>query len=93
MTSCMKFYTISRGFSIPYSFINNSNRFGVSQADPILSIYSQKLQEFKRAKQSSKGDMVDIIQEQQVRYNIEVNRLKKLFGGSNLETFPNFNFE
>ena len=94
MTLILKLCLFPRVPHLPYSIINKFNRVSrISQNDPILSIYTHKLQEFMSNKQSSSGNMVGINKEQRVRYNDEVERLKKLFGDVKLEVFPQFYFE
>ena len=94
MSSTLKFCSLSRISHLPYSIKYNSNCVSrISQTDPILSLYTQKLREFRRDKEASSGDMVGINQEQKVRHDKEVDRLKKMFGGDKLEMFPQFNFE
>ena len=62
-------------------------------ADPIVALYTQKLQEFKLSKQKSKDGLFGSSPEDKVSYNKEVDRLQKMYGGGKLEQFPKFNFE
>eukprot|EP00800_Vazella_pourtalesii_P000222 TRINITY_DN10219_c0_g1_i2.p1 TRINITY_DN10219_c0_g1~~TRINITY_DN10219_c0_g1_i2.p1 ORF type:complete len:105 (+),score=29.47 TRINITY_DN10219_c0_g1_i2:62-376(+) len=62
-------------------------------ADPIVALYTQKLQEFKLNKQKSKDELFGSTPEGKKLYNKEVDRLQKMYGGGKLEEFPKFSFE
>ncbi|XP_075710629.1 ATP synthase peripheral stalk subunit F6, mitochondrial [Rhinoderma darwinii] len=62
------------------------------ELDPIQKIFVDKIQDY-RTKSQKTGGAVDGGAEYQRDLNEDVSKLQRLYGGGNLEKFPDFKFE
>uniref|UniRef100_A0A8C9VZT8 ATP synthase peripheral stalk subunit F6, mitochondrial n=1 Tax=Scleropages formosus TaxID=113540 RepID=A0A8C9VZT8_SCLFO len=63
----------------------------ITQADPIQKLFIDKIREYS-AKSKSTGSLVDAGPEYERNLAEEVNRLQRLYGGGDLNSFPEFKF-
>ncbi|KAL4609101.1 calphotin-like isoform X1 [Arapaima gigas] len=62
-----------------------------AQVDPIQKLFIEKIREYS-AKSKSSGGLVDAGPEYERNVADEVNRLQRLYGGGDLNNFPDFKF-
>ncbi|XP_073524371.1 ATP synthase-coupling factor 6, mitochondrial [Phyllobates terribilis] len=62
------------------------------ELDPIQKLFVDKIREYRTKSQQS-GGAVDAGAEYQKDLNEDVSKLQRLYGGGNLEKFPDFKFE
>uniref|UniRef100_UPI00358E8628 ATP synthase-coupling factor 6, mitochondrial-like n=1 Tax=Myxine glutinosa TaxID=7769 RepID=UPI00358E8628 len=64
----------------------------IKELDPIQKLFMDKIQEYSR-KSKSAGGPVDGGQEYSRVFSEEMQKLQRLYGGGNLEKFPDFRFQ
>ncbi|KAM3934004.1 ATP synthase peripheral stalk subunit F6, mitochondrial [Leptodactylus fuscus] len=62
------------------------------ELDPIQKLFVDKIREYRTKSQTS-GGAVDAGAEYQKELKEDVDKLQRLFGGGNLEKYPDFKFE
>ncbi|KAG9466146.1 hypothetical protein GDO78_017139 [Eleutherodactylus coqui] len=62
------------------------------ELDPVQKLFVDKIREYRTKSQKS-GGTVDAGAEYQKDLNEDIGKLERLYGGGNLEKFPDFKFE
>ncbi|XP_056415416.1 ATP synthase-coupling factor 6, mitochondrial [Hyla sarda] len=62
------------------------------ELDPIQKLFVDKIRDYKIKSQKS-GGTVDAGAEYQKDLNDDISKLQRLYGGGNMEKFPDFKFE
>ncbi|XP_044143526.1 ATP synthase-coupling factor 6, mitochondrial [Bufo gargarizans] len=62
------------------------------ELDPIQKLFVDKIRDY-RTKSQKTGGTVDAGAEYQKDLNEDISKLQRLYGGGNLEKFPDFKFE
>ncbi|XP_040277704.1 ATP synthase-coupling factor 6, mitochondrial [Bufo bufo] len=62
------------------------------ELDPIQKLFVDKIRDY-RTKSQKTGGTVDTGAEYQKDLNEDISKLQRLYGGGNLERFPDFKFE
>ncbi|XP_069801063.1 ATP synthase-coupling factor 6, mitochondrial [Dendropsophus ebraccatus] len=62
------------------------------ELDPIQKLFVDKIRDY-RTKSQKAGGAVDAGAEYQKELNDDISKLQRLYGGGNLEKFPDFKFE
>ena len=61
--------------------------------DPIQKLFVEKLQEYKKKSAAAGDELVDFTPDKQAKMEVEMDQIRKRFGGGNLEEFPKFDFD
>ena len=59
--------------------------------DPVQKLFMEKMKEYRQ--KSKGGALPDSTPAFEARYQEEMDKVKRQFGGGNLEDFPNFDFK
>lgn len=62
-------------------------------ADPIQRLFLEKLQEYKQKSKAAGRKLVDATPGMEAKVEVEMDQLKKRYGGGHLEEFPRFIFQ
>ncbi|XP_077336165.1 ATP synthase peripheral stalk subunit F6, mitochondrial-like [Lithobates pipiens] len=62
------------------------------ELDPIQKLFVDKIRDY-RAKSQASGSTVDAGPEYQKELTEDINKLQRLYGGGDMEKFPEFRFE
>ena len=65
---------------------------GDKNADPIQKLFVEKLHEYQKKSTAAGGGLVDNTPEMKAKVELELQQIRKRYGGGNLEEFPKFDF-